>query len=177
MMERGTIIACDLSGTRLRTAAKLLKGRLPPGVRLHLISCDASQPLPFQARFDRVLLDVPCSGTGTLARNPEIKLRLQPADLTRLAEIQKRMLRTAVQIVAPRGRLVYATCSLELEENERVVEEVLGDAPEVRLLPKAELAAEHAHLGSLFDERGHFRTRPDVHDMDGFFAAVIVRSD
>lgn len=174
MLEEGTLVGCDLSGVRLRTMARLLRGRVPAGVRLHLVRSDASQPLPFRAKFDRVLLDVPCSGTGTLARNPEIKLRLQPADLARLAEIQKRMLRNARQVVAPGGRLVYATCSLEPEESERVVEDMRGDN-EFRILSKAELAAEHPHLVNLFDEGGFFRTRPDMHDMDGFFAVVIVR--
>jgi 16S rRNA (cytosine967-C5)-methyltransferase len=83
---------------------------------------DASQPLPFGCKFDRILIDAPCSGTGTLARNPEIKWRLQPSDLPQFAEKQRRMLQMALVHLKPGGWLVYSTCSLEREENEGVVE-------------------------------------------------------
>jgi 16S rRNA (cytosine967-C5)-methyltransferase len=86
-----------------------------------LVELDATQPLPFRRVFDRVLVDAPCSGTGTLARNPEIKWKLTPADLTDLQGRQKRILAHALQCLKPGGRLVYSTCSLEAEENEEVV--------------------------------------------------------
>jgi 16S rRNA (cytosine967-C5)-methyltransferase len=136
---------------------------------------DAARALPFGTKFDRILLDAPCSGTGTLARNPEIKWRLRPEDITRLAELQTMMLRNALAALANGGRLVYATCSLEPEENEGVVEKVLSGRPEFRMLTAREL--EHPHLTPLFDSRGYFRTRPDRHLMDGFTAAVIVRQE
>jgi len=119
------------------------------------VALDATRPLPFRRLFDRILLDAPCSGTGTLGRNPEIKWRLQPADLERHHRRQAQMLARALELLAPGGRLVYSTCSLEYEENEQVVEEVLEAAPEsVRI----------EYL---------MRRIPGVDAGDGFFAAVL----
>jgi 16S rRNA (cytosine967-C5)-methyltransferase len=176
-LGHGTLVVCDRSAPRLRTMARLVPGRVPAGVSLDVVRLDARSSLPFGRAFDRVLLDAPCSGTGTLARNPEIKWRTQPSDLPRLAETQKKMLRNALAVLAPGGRLVYATCSLEPEENEQVVESALQAARGFRLLTVAELSAEFPAVAPLFDSRGYFRTRPDLHLMDGFFAAVMVRED
>jgi 16S rRNA (cytosine967-C5)-methyltransferase len=85
------------------------------------VAADATLPLPFTKKFDRVLVDAPCSGTGTLGRNPEIKWRLAEADLKAFYERQRKILAHAMACVAPGGKLVYATCSLEPEENENVV--------------------------------------------------------
>ena len=175
MLRAGSLVACDLSARRLRTLAILVAGKIPPDVRLFLLRLDAARDLPFNGKFDRVLVDAPCSGTGTLARNPEIKWRLQEKDFGRLAELQQKILRNALKILAPGGRLVYATCSLEPEENEQVVERALAGAEGFRLLAMDELASEFPHLSPLFDGHGYFRTRPDLHAMDGFFAAVITR--
>jgi 16S rRNA (cytosine967-C5)-methyltransferase len=173
---QGILFACDLSAPRLRTMARLVRERIPAAVSLHMVRLDARRALPFGREFDRILLDVPCSGTGTLARNPEIKWRLQPSDLPRLAQTQEEMLTNALAVLAPGGRLVYSTCSLEPEENEQVVERALQAAGGFRLLTAAELSAEFPALAPLFDARGFFRTRPDLHSMDGFFAAAIVRT-
>jgi len=105
-------IACDLHVSR----AKILRELGIPVVVL-----DAREFLPFSRRFDRILLDAPCSGTGTLARNPEIKWKLEPEDFADLQERQISILRNALRQLAPGGRLVYSTCSLEREENEDVV--------------------------------------------------------
>jgi 16S rRNA (cytosine967-C5)-methyltransferase len=171
----GTLVTGDRSAARLRTMARLLPDWLPKEVRWLPIQLDATEDLPFGCQFERVLLDAPCSGTGTLARNPEIKWRLQQADLKRLAEAQVRMLKSALASLSPAGRLVYATCSLEPEENEGVVERVLEELPNYQLVPRAELVASYSALSPLFDPQGYLRTRPDLHTMDGFFAAVIVR--
>jgi 16S rRNA (cytosine967-C5)-methyltransferase len=171
----GTLVACDRSAARLRTMAKLLPKWVPPAVRLIMVRLDAARELPFGAKFDRILLDAPCSGTGTLARNPEIKWRLRPEDITRLAELQAMMLRNALPALASGGTLVYATCSLQPEENEGVVEKVLSEQPAFRVLTLHELVPNHPHLAPLFDSGGYFRTRPDQHAMDGFNVAVIVR--
>lgn len=173
-LARGMLVASDLNARRLQTMLRLLPGPLPEGLRLHVVRLDVTRPLPFGVKFERILLDAPCSGTGTLARNPEIKGRLGPHDLNRLAALQAEMLRNALAVLAPGGRLVYATCSLEPEENEQVVENVLAEKPGPRLLGGDELRREFPALSPLFDARGWFRTRPDLHSMDGFSAAVII---
>ncbi len=111
---RVSAIACDLHLSR----ARLL---LPLGIPV--VTLDATQPLPFARRFDRILVDAPCSGTGTLARNPEIKWRLHPEDIADLQKRQIAILRNALDCLAPGGRLVYSTCSLEREENQHVVKQ------------------------------------------------------
>ena len=110
-LTSGPVVACDRYLRRLR--------EVPPAALR--VTLDAAQPLPFSRRFDRILVDVPCSGTGTLGRNPEIKWRLQPSDLAGFQIQQKQILAQALTCLAPGGRLVYATCSLEREENEEVV--------------------------------------------------------
>lgn len=105
-------VACDLHLSRARTLRSL---------GIPVIVLDAREPLPFHKRFDRILLDAPCSGTGTLARNPEIKWKLEPEDFPDLRDRQIAILRNAITQLAPGGRLVYSTCSLEHEENEEVV--------------------------------------------------------
>ena len=173
----GTLVTGERSAARLRTMGRLLPHWLPKKVRWLPVQLDATKDLPFGCQFERILLDAPCSGTGTLARNPEIKWRLQPADLKRLAEAQVKMLKSALASLAPAGRLVYATCSLEAEENEGVVERVLEELPNYQLVTREELAASYSALSPLFDPQGYLRTRPDLYTMDGFFAAVIVRKN
>jgi len=135
------VVACDLHLSRLRRMKDL---------GCSLVAADAARGLPFRTRFERILLDVPCSGTGTLARNPEIKWRLRPQKLVELHALQVSLLRNALELLAPGGLLLYVTCSLEPEENDEVLREVLGSLPErvVRRLPGREPG-------------------------DGFFAAVI----
>lgn len=105
------VIACDRYLRRLT--------EVPPAAERVVL--DAAEALPFSVRFDRILVDVPCSGTGTLARNPEIKWRLQPGDLAVFQSRQRRILERALGHLVPGGRVVYSTCSLEPEENEDVV--------------------------------------------------------
>ena len=174
-LARGGIVACDRSAGRLRTMRRLLTGFVPPEVEVFAVRLDASAALPFGVEFDRILVDAPCSGTGTLARNPEIKLRLVPEDLVRFAAIQARILANALKALARGGRLVYATCSLEAEENEDIVAKALHNVSGLRIVPGAELSGEFPLWASLFDAQGFFHSRPDLHAMDGFFAAVIER--
>ena len=105
-------IACDFHTSRLAPLKSL---------GIDLVTLDARQPLPFRRRFDRILVDAPCTGTGTLARNPEIKWRLAPSNIDELHQTQVLLLQQAMEALAPGGKLVYSTCSLEHEENEGVV--------------------------------------------------------
>jgi 16S rRNA (cytosine967-C5)-methyltransferase len=115
-LESGVVaVACDLHWRRLRTVEGCMR-----------VVIDAAEGIPFRSRFDRVLVDAPCSGTGTLARNPEIRWKLKPQDIEELHAKQIRILRNALECVAPGGRLVYSTCSLEQQENEEVVSRVVG---------------------------------------------------
>jgi 16S rRNA (cytosine967-C5)-methyltransferase len=171
----GLVIACDSSARRLETLSKLMPRFTANASAVRLVRLDATQPLPFRRQFDRILVDAPCSGTGTLARNPEIKWRLTKGDLERLPMLQSQILSNALSMLAPEGRLVYATCSLEPEENEKVVESVLATAAGFRLLSREELTIDLPKIDPLIDARSFFHTRPDIDGMDGFFAAVITQ--
>lgn len=139
--------------------------------------------LEFADKFDCVLADVPCSGTGTLAGNPEIKWRLKAEDMKGLQDLQVSILRAAAAALAPGGRLVYSTCSLEAEESEEVVEQVLGGDDALTIIPCESVLEDLKSSGELaWAEpktlvRGSFlRTLPGIHPCDGFFAAVLRRS-
>jgi len=169
---KAAIVAVELHPHR----AELLRRRVR-AANVQVLTADATHP-PLNGGFDRVLADVPCSGTGTLARNPEIKWRLKPEDLNDLHAKQLAILRAALQQLAPDGRAVYSTCSLEPEENQSVVEEVLeGDSRFTLLdcrLELERLGSELAtgELDSLLDGK-YLRTIPGVGPYDGFFAALI----
>jgi 16S rRNA (cytosine967-C5)-methyltransferase len=128
-------------------------------------------------------VDGPCSGTGTLARHPEIRWRLRPEKLAEFHALQLKILESACAKLASGGRLVYSTCSLEPEENEVVVDEILHSLPDVRRTPRSEIAKllephlmEGRQAEDLFDQIGHFRILPGDHQSDGFFAAVLQKS-
>jgi 16S rRNA (cytosine967-C5)-methyltransferase len=171
------VVAVELHSHRA-----LLTRKLVPHNNVAIVAADARQ-LPFVCEFNRILVDAPCSGTGTLARNPDIKWRLVPSDLLELQGRQRAILEAALGRLAPGGRLVYSTCSLEKEENSDVVEEVLSNHPELRLidcrlelqrLQKAGVLT-WSDANSLVDGN-YLRTLPGVHPCDGFFAAVLERS-
>ena len=121
-------IACDVHVHRLLNV---------PTTNCRRVALDATEPLPFagETRFDRILVDAPCSGTGTLGRNPEIKWRIKPSDLTELHHKQVTILSNAITHLKPGGRIVYSTCSLEREENEEVIEAVGGAWKSTRRIP------------------------------------------
>ncbi len=175
------VSAMDLSETRLR----MMRRRMPAEARLHTVVGDAAMLAPEPA-YDAILCDVPCSGTGTLARNPEIRHRLQPDSFARQHERQVAILSASLNALSPGGRLVYSTCSLEPEENESVVETLIGKLNGYTLLSmKDELATLAAsavlspygleHLCSTAITGPYLRTIPGVHTCDGFFAAIITR--
>ena len=163
---RTHVIASDVSRPRVRTLATLARRWGAPNV--HVLTADARRP-PFTGVFESVLLDAPCSGLGTLGRNPDIRWRARAVDLPRHAERQRELLNAVAGLVAPGGTLVYATCSLEPEENEGVVTPFLEARSDFRAAPLPEWAAPLAS--------GAFaRTLPERDGGDGFFAARLVRS-
>ena len=157
--------------------ARVLRERVA-GLRVKVIVADAAA-MQYDSEFDRVLADVPCSGTGTLAANPEIKWKLQAGQLVGLRDLQLSILHRAAAALAPGGRLVYSTCSLEAEEGEGAVEEFLRGGRGFSLIPCERVLEELRSAGELAPEPcdlvrgGYLRTLPGVHPCDGFFAAVI----
>ena len=170
----------EIVATELHPHRAALLRRLAPQQNVKVVTADALA-LPYGADFDRVLADVPCSGTGTLARNPEIKWKLKPEDLLDLQSRQIAILKAAMRHVAPGGRLVYSTCSLEPEENEQVVAACLPTS-DFKIIPVRKELQHLQESGELvwknIDElisSDFLRTIPGVHLCDGFFAAVIER--
>jgi 16S rRNA (cytosine967-C5)-methyltransferase len=176
------ILACESSPRRL---AELRKRLAAYADRVECRLADAAE-LDADATFDLTLADVPCSGTGTLGRNPEIRHRLQLEDLPRLAERQIAILRAALRAVRPGGRVVYSTCSLEPEENEQVVAAILSENPNVRQVSLAQsigtlhqngiLRSEAAEpLRTCLTPDGALRLLPGAVSTDGFFVALLER--
>jgi 16S rRNA (cytosine967-C5)-methyltransferase len=161
------VVACDVHPHRLATLSATCR-RLDAG-SVDAVALDAAREMPFvegAKKFDRVLIDAPCSGTGTLRRNPEIKWRLKPDDIPRLADLQFSLLCRGAGLLARGGRLVYSTCSIEREENEGVIRRFIeSGAPFRPLRPNAHAA--------LVTADGFVRTFPHRHGTDGFFAAVL----
>jgi len=161
----------DLAGRHGHVVASDLRlPRVPPAGSAGFLVADAAAP-PFRVRFDAVLADVPCSGLGTLRRNPEIKWRLAESDLQRLSLLQGAIVRAVAGTVGPGGRLLYSTCSTEPEENEDVVETFLGGVPGFRRMRPETPAG----IGAWIDPSGSVRTFPSEHRWDGFFAALMIR--
>jgi len=159
--------------------ARLLR-KLVPAKNVEVIQADVRELT--EGEYDRVLVDVPCSGTGTLARNPEIKWRLKPEDLIDLHHRQLQILRSALRRLKPGGYLVYSSCSLEHEENEEVVEEALSDDPSIQLIEcRSELERLRADGDLAWTDIDsltagpYLRTIPGIHPCDGFFAAIVER--
>ena len=150
--DQALIIADDRSATRMAT---VIATTTLHGLRsIQSVILDAAEKLPFESNsFDKVLLDAPCSGTGTLRRNPEIRWRLSERDIGAFSENQKRFLANAAEVVKLGGRLVYSTCSVEREENEEVIAEFLARDDRVELMTTE-------------------RTWPQRQGCDGFFIAV-----
>lgn len=168
--DRSHIVACDIHPHRLIALNEACQK-----MNIHSVTAvalDARRELPFDnsLKFDRVLIDAPCTGTGTLRRNPEIKWRLSPDSISQLSLIQSQLLRRAASVTKPGGRLVYSTCSIEREENEEVIEQFLSDNEQFRVIrPEAST--------DLITGEGFVRTFPHIHNTDGFFAAFLEKSN
>jgi 16S rRNA (cytosine967-C5)-methyltransferase len=167
----GRVIACDVRERRMALLRRTVEQARAGNVLM--IQADLMAPLPFRSLFDCVVVDAPCSGLGILRRDPDIRWRRREDDLPTLAAQQLQMLRHAAGVVAPGGRLVYATCSSEPEENEAVAGSFQALTPGFAPVDASRV---HPHISSaLVDRQGHLRTSPDLHGLDAFFGAVFER--
>ena len=167
----GQLVACDVRDRRMALLRRTLATAGAHDVRV--VQADLLEPLPFTRPFDLVLVDAPCSGLGTLRRDPDIRWRRRENDLPALAAAEAVMLRHAADAVAPGGRLVYATCSSEPEENEGIVSAFLATTPGFTPLDARDASPRLAH--AVVDADGHLRTEPHVHGLEAFFGAVLER--
>jgi 16S rRNA (cytosine967-C5)-methyltransferase len=162
-----TVFASDLSPARMKRVLENTRRMDLPSV--HAYVADARKPA--LRAVDAVLIDAPCTGTGTFRRHPDARWRLKPSDLAVMSKLQRDVLRAAAAIVKPGGLLVYSTCSLEIEENDAQVERFLAEHPDWRLEPPAEGAVPAAVL-----DAGRLRVLPQRHGTDGAFAARLRRT-
>ncbi len=173
MRNSGRIYAFDVSEKRLQNLGIRLKRSGLSNLHSQVISSEADPKLKrLFGKFDRVLVDAPCSGLGTLRRNPDLKWRQQPKDVEELTVKQTNILARASKLVKAGGRLIYATCSLLRDENEQIAEAFLQSNPEFRLVPaNTILAQQEIEL----DTGEYLKLLPHLHQTDGFFAAVFER--
>jgi 16S rRNA (cytosine967-C5)-methyltransferase len=171
MQDAGTIVASDV---RPRRVALLRETVRASGARhVHVVHAGASGALPFTGGFDRVLVDAPCSGLGTIRRDPDIRWRRSERDLPAFARDQVALLERAADAVKAGGRLVYATCSSEPDENEDVVVTFLSQREDFAV---EDVRAELPALAPVLDSRGMLRTLPHEHGLEAFFAAALRRT-
>lgn len=164
------VIANDLRSRRVALLAATLARA---GAPVPVVRSDA-RALPFAGTIDTLLIDAPCSGLGTLRRDPDVRWRRTAADLPVMATLQRTLVEEGLRALAPGGRLIYATCSSEPEENESLVSDVLRDHPD---LSRVDLRATHipASMQPLLTGDGALRTWPHEHGLDAFFACVVER--
>ncbi|MCX8146081.1 MAG: RsmB/NOP family class I SAM-dependent RNA methyltransferase [Azovibrio sp.] len=172
MRNTGRLYAFDVSEKRLAN----LKPRLARSglSNVHPVRIESERDTKLKrlaGKMDRVLVDAPCSGLGTLRRNPDLKWRQSPAAVEELAAKQTAILMSAARLVRPGGRLVYATCSLLREENDAVIDAFLAAEPGFALVPAYQELARHAWPG----QEARLQLRPDLHGTDGFYAVVLER--
>jgi 16S rRNA (cytosine967-C5)-methyltransferase len=166
--KRALIVAGDLYESRLRVVAESAARQQLENVRACVFDADGALPFADES-FERVLVDAPCTGTGTLRHNPEIRWRLAPADINDLAARQLRILTSAACVVRRGGRLVYSTCSVEPEENEQVCATFLAAHADYAAVPVDAPAR-------LITSTGAARTWPQRDGADGFFVATLART-
>lgn len=176
MRSTGRLYAFDVSAARLaRAKPRFARSGLSNVVPVVIAERHDQRVHRLRGKAHRVLVDAPCSGLGTLRRNPDLKWRQHPDGLTQLCASQAAILRDAAACVRPGGRLVYGSCSILPEENERQVEAFLNEHPEFTLLEAGQALAERGIPLPL--DGPYLRLRPDVHGTDGFFAAVMQRAE
>jgi 16S rRNA (cytosine967-C5)-methyltransferase len=172
MGDRGLLVACDVRPRRLALLKETV--RVSGASRIGMVHVPYDGALPFSTAFDRVLVDAPCSGLGIVRRDPDIRWRREEQGLEQFARTQVALLERAAAVVRSQGRLVYATCSSEPEENEGVVSAFLALNPEFELVDLHEHGL--APLQPLLDAQGMLRTLPFAHGLEAFFAAALVRA-
>ncbi|HEY0268344.1 MAG TPA: RsmB/NOP family class I SAM-dependent RNA methyltransferase [Methyloradius sp.] len=174
MRNTGRIYAFDVSEKRLQNLGIRLKRSGLSNLHSQLITSEQDPKLKrLNGKFDRVLVDAPCSGLGTLRRNPDLKWRQTPQDIIELTAKQTRILTRAAKLVKAGGRLIYATCSLLQEENEQIAEAFLAANADYKLVPANEILAQQQIA---LDTGKYLKLLPHLHQTDGFFAAVFERT-
>lgn len=178
MKNRGDLYALDVEEGRMEELRKRARRAGVHNVRTRLIppegpEADAALE-DLREKADRVLVDAPCSGTGTFRRKPDARYRLTPEQLQAHVARQKTLLARFARLVKPGGRLIYGTCSVLREENEAVVEDFLAHHPEYSLRPVAEQLG--AELGPKVSSGPYLKLAPHRHGTDGFFGAILIRS-
>jgi 16S rRNA (cytosine967-C5)-methyltransferase len=172
MQDKGVIIASDVRPRRLTLLQETVRAA---GARsVAVVRVPTAGPLPVAPEFDRVLVDAPCSGLGTVRRDPDIRWRRRESDLPVLARQQIALLTRAADVVRPDGRLIYATCSSEPEENDAVVAAFLEARGDFRMVDLHSTA--QPTVAPFVDDQGLFRTTPAEHGLEAFFAAVLIRA-
>jgi 16S rRNA (cytosine967-C5)-methyltransferase len=170
--EEARVVAADVRDARMQLLRNTVTSSGASNIRL--VQADLEQGLPFGPTFDLVVVDAPCSGLGTLRRDPDIRWRRLESDLARFGAVELAMLRHAAEAVRPGGRLAYSTCSSEPEENDEVIAMFLGDpAFDFELI---DLRDEVHALEPVLDERGMLRTSPAKHGLEAFFGALLRRT-
>jgi 16S rRNA (cytosine967-C5)-methyltransferase len=172
MGDTGTIVAADVRGRRLDLLSRTVKES--GAGRVRIVQANARAVQPFLDIFDLVLVDAPCSGLGTIRRDPDVRWRRTEADLEPLAEAQRAMLAQAASVVRPGGRLIYSTCSSEPEENEDVVRAFLADHPGFQRARPAAFER-RPELAALLDDEGSLKTLPFRDGLEAFYAAMLIR--
>jgi 16S rRNA (cytosine967-C5)-methyltransferase len=167
MEGRGLIVASDLRNRRVQLLRQTVQAAR--ATRIAIVQTNLLNPLPFAPVFDLVVVDAPCSGLGTLRRDPDIRWRRSEHDLPALAAAELTMLRNAAAVVAPGGRMLYATCSSEPEENEHVADAFVASTEQFTPIDARDAAP--ALVEAVVDRRGHLRTEPHRHGLEAFFAA------
>ncbi|QDH17809.1 RsmB/NOP family class I SAM-dependent RNA methyltransferase [Swingsia samuiensis] len=174
MNNKGHIVACDVHEKRLEGAVKRLRRAGVHNVERHLITVGDKWVKRRAKSFDRVLVDAPCSGTGTWRRNPDARLRLTPQDIEELVQKQAEILDRAASLVKPGGRMIYATCSLLTRENDEQISAFLKRNDNFVLLPADEMPE---LLPKILREKSSFSLTPLRNGTDGFFACVLKRKE
>jgi 16S rRNA (cytosine967-C5)-methyltransferase len=170
--EGGLVIAADVRGRRIALLARAVAASGASNIRI--VRADARAAPAFGGVFDAVLIDAPCSGLGTIRRDPDVRWRRTEADFAPLALAQREMLEQLAATVRPGGRLIYSTCSSEPEENEAVVDGFLAAHPEFRRAA-SRLLEQRPDLSILVDEAGALRTLPFRDGLEAFYAASLQR--